>query len=76
MLGDLPCLTCKDNATNLSGRILYITLSCIQLDDPEIKAYYYFLGWMLPKFTTVNTYFQSETVVITKLNSKMTTLYK
>ncbi|XP_026332324.1 uncharacterized protein LOC113239503 [Hyposmocoma kahamanoa] len=46
------------------------------LNDPVIKAYYYFLGWMLPKFTAVNSYFQSESVVITKLNIKMTALYR
>lgn len=46
------------------------------LNDPLIKAYYYFLGWMLPKFSTVNSYFQSESVVITKLNQKMTALYR
>ncbi|XP_046972275.1 zinc finger protein 862 [Vanessa cardui] len=46
------------------------------LNDPVMKAYFYFMGWMLPKFTTVNKYFQSESVVITKLNPKMTVLYK
>lgn len=46
------------------------------LNDPIIKAYYYFLAWMLPKFTKLNSYFQSESVLITKLDEKMTAFYK
>ncbi|CAK1590602.1 unnamed protein product [Parnassius mnemosyne] len=46
------------------------------LNDPIIKAYYYFLAWMLPKFTTLNSCFQSESILITKLHGKMTDFYK
>ncbi|CAK1578413.1 unnamed protein product [Parnassius mnemosyne] len=46
------------------------------LNDPIIKAYYYFLAWMLPKFTTLNSCFQSESILITKLHGKMTAFYK
>lgn len=46
------------------------------LNDPIMKAYYYFLAWMLPKFSKTNMYFQSESTVITELHSKMTELYR
>lgn len=46
------------------------------LNDPVMKAYYYFLSWMLPKFTKTNMYFQSESTVIIDLHSRMTELYK
>jgi len=46
-----------------------------QLNDPFTKAYFYFLEWILPKFTGMNQYFQSEYVVINTLNEKMELVY-
>lgn len=46
------------------------------LQDPIVKAYYYFLAWMLPKFTRNNTYFQSESTVIIDMHNKMAELYR
>lgn len=46
------------------------------LNDRIIKAYFYFLCWMLPKFTRVNTFFQSENPVIIEAHTKMTELYR
>lgn len=45
------------------------------LNDPIMKAYFYFLNWMLPKFTKVNTFFQSENPVVTLVHGKMNELY-
>ncbi|GBP84661.1 hypothetical protein EVAR_58884_1 [Eumeta japonica] len=47
-----------------------------RLNDPIIKAYYYFLSWMLPTFTNTNAYFQSENTVITEMHNKMRDLYR
>ena len=47
----------------------------MQLNDPITKSYFFFLNWMLPKFTETNTLFQSETPMITKLNTKMNDLF-
>lgn len=49
-------------------------LNC--LNDPLIKLYFMFLDYVLPKFTSLNTYFQSSKVVITDLHEKMTSTYK
>lgn len=46
------------------------------LQDPITKAYYYFLAWILPKFTDVNKYFQSESTVIIDMHDKMAQLYR
>jgi len=46
-----------------------------QLNDPFTKAYFYSLEWILPKFTGINQYFQSEHVVINTLNEKMELVY-
>lgn len=46
------------------------------LRDPILKAYFYFLSWMLPKFTKTNTYFQSESTVIIHMHVKMRELYR
>ncbi|CAG4950277.1 unnamed protein product [Parnassius apollo] len=48
----------------------------ILLNDHIIKAYFYFLCWMLPKFTRVNVYFQSEDPVIIEAHNKMKELYR
>ncbi|KAL1280060.1 hypothetical protein QQF64_014660 [Cirrhinus molitorella] len=41
------------------------------LNDESLHLYYYFLEWVLPKFTDLNQYFQSEKVVITSLKNKI-----
>jgi hypothetical protein len=46
------------------------------LNDPFIKLYLHFLNWMLPKFTTLNMYFQSEKVIILNMNEKIRGTYR
>ncbi len=46
------------------------------LNDQSLRLFYYFLEWVLPKFTDLNQYFQSEKVVITSLRSKACEIYK
>lgn len=48
----------------------------INLNNAIMKAYYHFLGYMLPKFTHLNTFFQSESAVILEMDNKMTEFYK
>ncbi|KAG1960242.1 hypothetical protein F2P79_006193 [Pimephales promelas] len=45
------------------------------LNDQSLRLFYYFLEWVLPKFTDLNQYFQSEKVVITSLRSKVCETY-
>ncbi|XP_053949419.1 uncharacterized protein LOC128857699 [Anastrepha ludens] len=46
------------------------------LNDPFNKLFFFFLQWVLPKFTGVNKYFQSAKVVITDLHEVIIDLYK
>ncbi|CAI6358771.1 unnamed protein product [Macrosiphum euphorbiae] len=46
------------------------------LTDPLIKLIFLFLDWILPKFTSLNSFFQSSSVVITQLHDKMVSTYK
>ncbi|KAK3911427.1 Zinc finger protein 862 [Frankliniella fusca] len=46
------------------------------LNDPQMKAYYLFLAWVLPKVSQMNAYFQHSKVVVTSLYEKMTSGYK
>ncbi|XP_026293858.2 uncharacterized protein LOC113217962 [Frankliniella occidentalis] len=46
------------------------------LNDPIMKAYYYFLAWVLPKISTMNAYFQHNKVVVTSLHEKMAEGFK
>lgn len=48
----------------------------IALRDPIQKAYFYFLSWMLPKFTKTNAYFQSESTVLINMHVRMQELYR
>lgn len=48
----------------------------ISLNDPAIKGYFMFLEWVLPKITTMNTFFQSDKTIITKVYEKMKMAYK
>jgi len=60
----------------LTDKLLSTELIYNQLIDPFTKGYFYFLQWILPKFTTLNQYFQSENVVLNTLHSKMEMTYK
>ncbi|XP_063844717.1 uncharacterized protein LOC135091203 [Scylla paramamosain] len=66
--------------TNAIGKSYYMWLSeklvaaeqiFNSLRDPFIKLYYYFLDWILPKFTNFNKYFQSDKPAITVLHEKI-----
>jgi hypothetical protein len=46
------------------------------LNNLEIKLFFIFLNWVLPKFVDLNKYFQSEKVVILNLHEKMADTYK
>lgn len=46
------------------------------LNNIEIKLYYYFLQWILPKFSGLNEYFQNEKVVITAVYNRFCETYK
>lgn len=48
----------------------------IALNKQEIKLFYFFLEWVLPKFVDLNKYFQSEKVVISYLHDRMIMCYK
>lgn len=41
----------------------------------KTECFFLFLEWILPKFTTLNSYFQTEKVVITELYNKMKSTY-
>lgn len=47
-----------------------------QLHDPFTKAYFLFLDFILPKFTYLNQYFQTEKVILPSLHEKMEFTYK
>ena len=46
------------------------------LKTPVLKLYYYFLGFILPKFTHFNKLFQSETPNIHFLTNYLASTYK
>lgn len=48
----------------------------LALNKNEMKLFYIFLEWVLPKFVELNKYFQSEKVVISYLHNKMVICYK
>lgn len=60
----------------LADKLLSTELIYNQLIDPFTKGYFYFLQWILPKFTTLNQYFQTENVVLNTLHNKMEITYK
>lgn len=41
------------------------------LHDPFIKSYFLFLQWALPKFTSLNKYFQSESAIVANVHERM-----
>lgn len=44
------------------------------LRDPLVRLFFLFLSWVLPKFTAVNTYFQSAHIVLHNVHERMKTL--
>lgn len=60
----------------LSEKLISAENIYLHLTDPFTKAYFYFLEWILPKFTSLNQYFQTENVVLSTLNEKMEGVYK
>lgn len=60
----------------LSEKVVSTELIFHNLHNPIIKAYFHFLEWVLHKFTSFNTYFQSDKPVISLLHDKLCTLYK
>ncbi|KAF0689644.1 DUF4371 domain-containing protein, partial [Aphis craccivora] len=60
----------------LSEKLISVENIYFQLNDPFTKAYFYFLEWVLPKFTFLNQFFQTENVVLTTLNEKMELVFK
>jgi len=47
-----------------------------QLNDQFTKLYMFFLEWILPKFTVLNQYFQTDHIVLNTLHEKMEISYK
>ncbi|KYN50097.1 hypothetical protein ALC62_00125, partial [Cyphomyrmex costatus] len=47
-----------------------------ELNNPLTKLYFFFLEWILPKFTDFNRFFQTDAVVITELHDKIINLYQ
>jgi hypothetical protein len=43
------------------------------LHDPFLQMYYKFMNWILPKFSKLNAYFQSEKVLISEIYNVMVT---
>lgn len=60
----------------LTERLTTVNLIHSSLNDPLIKLIFLFLDWILPKFTSLNSFFQSSNVVITQLHDKMIVTYK
>lgn len=60
----------------LSEKLLSAEAIFNQLNDPFTKGYFYFLEWILPKFTTLNQYFQTDRIVLNTLHEKMEISYK
>lgn len=46
------------------------------MNDPQVKIYFLFLQWILPKFITINKLFQSEKSAITSIHNKISLSYK
>lgn len=60
----------------LSEKLASTRIICEQLNDPFTKAFYLFMEWVLPKFTLLNKYFQSEKVILDKLHERIMAAYK
>lgn len=42
------------------------------LNDNQVRLFFYFLDWILPKFNKLNAYFQTENTVVTQVHGRMT----
>ncbi|KAL5246452.1 hypothetical protein ACI65C_013860 [Semiaphis heraclei] len=60
----------------LSEKLASTRIICEQLNDPFTKAFYLLMEWVLPKFTLLNKYFQSEKVILDKLHERIMVAYK
>lgn len=60
----------------ISDKLLSSETIYNQLLDPFTKGYFYFLQWILPKFTTLNQYFQTDNIALNTLHKKMEITYK
>jgi len=60
----------------ISDKLLSSETIYNQLSDPFTKGYFYFLQWILPKFTTLNQYFQTDNIVLNTLHTKMEITFK
>lgn len=60
----------------LSERLITLENIYNSLNDPLIKLIYMFLDFVLPKFTSLNSFFQSSSVVITQLHDKVVGTFK
>ncbi|KAL5237008.1 hypothetical protein ACI65C_004418 [Semiaphis heraclei] len=60
----------------ISDKLLSSETIYNQLMDPFTKGYFYFLQWILPKFTTLNQYFQTDNIVLNTLHKKMEITFK
>ncbi|CAI6372540.1 unnamed protein product [Macrosiphum euphorbiae] len=60
----------------LSEKLLSTESIYKQLLDPFTKAYFMFLEFILPKFTYLNQYFQTEKVILPNLHEKMEFTFK
>lgn len=57
-------------------RLLSVEAIYRDLQSPLIKLLFLFLCWVLPKVTTLNSYFQHEKEVVTDVDPKMRCVYK
>lgn len=62
-------LTVADKTTSLD-------LIVDAMNDPQVKIYFLFLDWCLPKIIKINELFQSERSLITSIHKEVTTAYK
>lgn len=60
----------------LTERLLIVDNIYKSLNDPLIKLIFLFMDCILPKFTSLNSFFQSSNVVITQLHDKIVLTYK
>jgi len=60
----------------LSERLITIENVYNSLNDTLFKLIYMFLDFVLPKFTSLNSFFQSSSVVITQLHDKIVGTFK
>lgn len=64
-------MTLYFNEKYLEERLIAVEQIQRSLNDPLVKLYFYFLDWILPKFSNLNKYFQSEKNIILSLHQIM-----